>query len=125
MAGWRDMFVEVIEEGTARALAGDSGEPQDGALATHAAPFTERERVLDIAEPVSVLRRKVAALNVLAPQARIELAGHTGTVREATAVSPRGQAATPGPPGTVLASHADGWTVQAGDGPVRLVVDPS
>ena len=59
-----DALIErAIEEGTARAVAGELGTPQDESRATYAAAFTEGEHWLDWAEPARVLQRKSAALN--------------------------------------------------------------
>lgn len=117
LAGWLGMFAEVIEEGTAKALAGEPGTPQLSAHASYAAAFSPEELILDFTDPAAVICRKVAALNVLTPRATIQLPGREGTVRQAEVVASETEAA----PGTVLASHADGWTVQAADRPVRVV----
>lgn len=53
-------------------------------------------------------------------RARVWAAGREATIRDVRPASPvpAGRRAA----GTVLATHAGGWTVPAGDQPVRLVV---
>lgn len=113
---WGEMIGEVIEEGTAKAFAGDPGVPQDPALATEAPAFTEAERWLDLTEPAAVIRRKAAALNITAVTARAPLNGLEVAVREVRIEPSAGL-----PPGTVIEQGPDGWTVQAADAVVRLV----
>jgi methionyl-tRNA formyltransferase len=117
LASWLAMFAEVIEEGTAKALAGEPGRPQDSALASYAPAFSAAEQVIDFTEPAEVVCRKVAALNVLIPRAVIHLPGCEGTIRDAQVVASDCSAAA----GTVLVSHSNGWTVQTGRGAVRVV----
>jgi methionyl-tRNA formyltransferase len=116
-AAWGEMLAEALEEGAARAIAGEPGIPQDPALASEAPPFTEAEQLLDLTEPVATIRRKAAALNITEPRARIALQGISATVLDLYD-APSGAGAVPG---TVLAEHPDGWTIQAADAAVRLV----
>lgn len=113
---WGEMIGEVIEEGTAKAFAGDPGVPQDPALATQAPPFTDAERWLDLTEPAAVIRRKAAALNITAVTARVPLNGEAVLVREVHLEPSAGL-----PPGTVIEQRPDGWAAQAADAVVRLV----
>jgi methionyl-tRNA formyltransferase len=112
-----EMFAEVIEEGAARALAGEPGVAQDTSRASYAAPFTDEEKFIDFTDPATVISRKVAALNIATPRARFRLPEIDGTARHAYPVLVEGRTA----PGTVLAAHDDGWTVQAADSAVRLI----
>jgi methionyl-tRNA formyltransferase len=114
------MFSEVIEEGLAKAIAGEPGAAQDGDRASYAPAFTEAEELLDLTRPAATIRRQAAALNTLVTRARVWVAGREATIRDVRPATPvpAGRHAA----GTVLATHADGWTVQAGDQPVRLVV---
>ncbi|WP_204072128.1 methionyl-tRNA formyltransferase [Planotetraspora phitsanulokensis] len=114
---WTEMLAECLEEGAARAVAGDPGIPQDPSKASEAPFYTDAERLIDLTEPVATIRRRVAALNVTAPQARIRLDGSEETVVNAYGVP----ADRPSSPGTVLERHPDGWTVQAGDRPLRIL----
>ena len=117
LAALGEMFAEVIEEGAAKALAGEPGTPQDAARVSYAAPFTTEEELIDFAEPVAVICRKVAALNILTPRARFRLAGNDCVVQHAYKVPSEDGAV----PGTVLAPNTDGWTVQAADSAVRII----
>ncbi|WP_432164273.1 methionyl-tRNA formyltransferase [Streptomyces tendae] len=115
---WSDMFAEVIEEGTARALAGEPGLVQDSTRASYMPPFSDEERVLDFTEPAATISRKVAALNVLVPRALTRLPGCEGTVLHVEVLPSTGRSA-----GTVVAAHPDGCTVQTADLAVRVTVE--
>lgn len=115
---WREMLTEVLEEGAARAIAGEPGEPQDNSGASYAGEFSDDEWVLDLSEPAAALQRKTAALNVLGDRARASVGGREVIVRVAYVVPVEVRS----PVGTVLEEHPDGVTVQAGDDAVRLVV---
>ncbi|GAA2512184.1 formyltransferase family protein [Winogradskya humida] len=80
---------------------------------------TDAERILDLREPAAVIRRRAVALNVLFPSAQVTLPDPIGTVviRHVDIVPTTAGATTPG---TVLLTHADGGTVRAGEGAVRL-----
>jgi methionyl-tRNA formyltransferase len=116
MQVWADLLSQCLDEAVPRLVAGDPGEPQDPAAVTEAPFFTDEELQLDLSEPSGVVRRKAAALNVTSPQATVRLAGTTYVITR-TDVVPGGSSAAPG---TVLAEHDDGWTVQTGDRPLRL-----
>ena len=111
---------QALEEGTARAVAGEPGIPQDESLATYAAPFTEEEHWLDWAEPAQVLQRKVAALNAFYPAARAHL-GEQGWVIERLERADTGAAAAPG---TILDRTDGGMIVAVGDSAVQVVARP-
>ncbi|MFE6946514.1 methionyl-tRNA formyltransferase [Streptomyces chartreusis] len=118
LAGWLDMFTDVIDEGTEKALRGEPGVPQESRDASYAPAFSAAEQVIDFTEPAAVICRKVAALNVLAIRATIRLPNMEGFIRHAEPIMAGGEA-----PATVLAVHDDGWTVQAGDLAVRLFTE--
>jgi methionyl-tRNA formyltransferase len=118
LAGWLEMFAEVLEEGVAKALAGEPGMPQRSELMSYPREFDVEEQIIDFSRPAAVVCRRVAALNVLVPRARIRLPEVEGTVLDAREVA-GGEGADPG---AVLASHADGWTVRAADRAVRVTV---
>jgi methionyl-tRNA formyltransferase len=107
---WMDLFHEVLEEGTARAIAGEPGEAQDESHASYAGRFTDEETLLDLTEPVATLRRRAAALNLLQPTARAILPDGREVV--VARIEPAPDA---GPGRT-----ADGYIVQVGDGSARL-----
>lgn len=110
----------AIEEGTARAVAGEPGTPQDESLATYAAPFTEEEHRLDWTEPARVLQRKAAALNVFHPAAKARLDGKGWMIERLE----RADAGASAAPGTILDRTDGGMIVAVGDGAVRIVARP-
>ncbi|MEU4390266.1 formyltransferase family protein [Kribbella sp. NPDC023855] len=114
---WREMLREVLEEGAARAFAGDPGMPQDPALASDAPMFTPEEQVLRLTEPGAVLVRKSAALNVLEPKTKVLVAGTKQPVRRIELISAGEQSSQPG---EIITYHTNGWTVRCADGIVRL-----
>ncbi|NIK56439.1 methionyl-tRNA formyltransferase [Kribbella shirazensis] len=116
MESWRTLLSECLDEAVPRLVAGDPGDPQDPAAASEAPLFTDAERVLDLTERSRVIRRKAAALNVTAPSAQVHLDGATHLVTRTDLVDTDSTAA----PGSVLEQHADGWTVQTADRPLRL-----
>ncbi|MFI7061988.1 methionyl-tRNA formyltransferase [Kribbella sp. NPDC050124] len=116
MQTWRILLTECLDEAVPRLVAGDPGLPQDPAAATEAPFFTDAEHFLDLTEPAHVIRRKAAALNVTSPAARLHLNGTTHTIIR-TDPAPGTSSA---PPGTVLAEHPNGWTLQTADHPLRL-----
>jgi methionyl-tRNA formyltransferase len=118
LAGYLDMFTEVIEEGTDKALKGEPGVPQDSLRASHVPAFSAEEQVIDFTEPAAVICRKVAALNVLESRATMRLSNVEGFIRHVEPLASGG-----GTPGTVVAVHDDGWTVQAADKAVRVVTE--
>ncbi|WP_165555816.1 hypothetical protein [Kribbella pittospori] len=97
-------------------MAGEAGEDQDPARASEAPFFTEEEKLLDLAVPAAEIRRKAAALNVTSPQAQVRV-GDTTHVISRTDPADGGSG---GAPGTVLAEHDDGWTIQTADHPLRF-----
>jgi len=111
---------QAIEEGTARAVAGEPGTPQDETLATYAAPFTEEEHWLDWAESARVLQRKTAALNIFHPAAKARLGGQEWVIERLEGADARASAA----PGTILERTDEGMIVAVGEGAVQVVARP-
>jgi methionyl-tRNA formyltransferase len=117
-AAWRPLVDEALEEGMARALAGEPGEPQDDALASYGAPFTPEERWLSWDRPLQLLRKQVA---VLAPGAYATLGGDPVAVLTLNAEP----VALPDvPPGTVLDRTDHDAVVRVLDGVVRVTFAP-
>jgi methionyl-tRNA formyltransferase len=114
---WRTLLSECLDEAVPLLVDGDPGRPQDPSAATEAPFFTDAERLLDLTEPSYVVRRKAAALNVTAPSAQVHLDGETHLIVRTEPAGLDSAAA----PGTVLEHHVDGWTIQTGDRPVRLI----
>ncbi len=115
------LVAQAIEEGTARAVAGEPGTPQDESVATYAAPFTEEEHWLDWAESAQVLQRKIAALNIFHPAAKARLEGQEWVIERLERADARASAAS----GTILERTDGGMIVAAGDGAVQVVARPS
>jgi methionyl-tRNA formyltransferase len=117
-ATWRPLVGAVLEEGMARALAGEPGIPQDEAQASHGAPFTPEERWLIWDRPLQLLRKQVA---VLAPRAFATLDGETVAILTLNAEPVE----IPDlPPGTVLKRSEDEAIVRVQDGVVRVTFTP-
>lgn len=117
---WLAVLDEALEEGTARAIAGEWGEPQDETRASYAAPFTAEERRLDWSRPVAELSRRSLALSLFHPEARAEIGGRLYGVARLTP-SPASAESLP-PPGTVVAAAGERLTIAAGDGLVDVAV---
>lgn len=115
---WRQLAGAALEEGMARALAGEPGLPQDEAQASYSPPFTPEERWLNWDRPLLLLRKQVA---VLVPAARATLDGRPVTILSVTA--------EPGdipdvPAGTVLHRTHDAASVRVHDGVARVTYVP-
>ncbi|MEM7334982.1 MAG: formyltransferase family protein [Chloroflexota bacterium] len=61
---WLGMMTETINEGFAKALAGDPGVAQDDDLATYAAPFSDEDLEINWQESCEDISRKVAVLSM-------------------------------------------------------------
>ena len=138
LKAWQELLGECLDYAVPRAVAGEPGQWQNAEEATEAPFFTADELVVDLTEPAHVVRRKVAALNVVAPQARVRIPGVGLQTLVATYAVPASSSTARGdvlaghpkgrdrqPPGTVLEKHDDGWTVQTADRPLRLVCQNS
>ena len=118
---WGRLMSEALAEGIGRALAGDPGSSQDDAQASYAAPFSEEEKWIDLHEPRRVNQRKVTGLNMQgAGNAKVMIEQQPYTITALEMWSGNG---TPAAPGQVLEKEGGSFTVQVGDGPVRLRVE--
>jgi len=115
---WVDLLTAALEEGTARAIAGDPGAPQDESQATAATFFTPAEEVLSWDEPARVIQRRAAALNLMAPAARAEIDGHCVLIHDVRAL-PDAPAARPG---TILDRTGETLVIRAADTAVQITV---
>jgi methionyl-tRNA formyltransferase len=113
---WADAVGAALEEGTARAVAGEPGTPQDHSLATYGAQFTEDEQWLDWNLPSRVLQCRVTALS-FADQARATI---DGTAYEIERVTPLAGVSSAGSPGAVLARNGHAFTIATADGAVLV-----
>lgn len=116
MQSWYELLSECLDEAVPRLVAGEAGEDQDPARASEAPLFTDEEKLLDLAVPAAELRRKTAALNVTSPQAQIRVGNTTHVISRTDPAD----GASAGTPGTVIAEHDDGWTIQTADLPLRF-----
>lgn len=115
---WSALIDAALDEGMARALAGDPGTPQDGARASYAASFTPEERWLAWDLPGAVIQRRATALNLAVPQARAWIDGRAYLVERVACrpVAPRER------PGTVLERSGDTLSVFTADGIAHLTI---
>lgn len=118
LAVWSDAIIAALTEGTAAALAGQPGVPQEHEHASYAAPFTEEEQWLDWRLPREVLQQQATALNLVMPQALARIEGQTVGVLE---VRPLAEPCDL-PPGTVMQRSPDGVVIAVGDGLVEAVL---
>jgi methionyl-tRNA formyltransferase len=119
LTAWQEMFGECLDIAVPRIVAGEPGLSQNAEKASEAPFFTPDEQLIDLTEPARTVRRKVAALNVVTPHARVRIPGAGLQSLVATYAVP--STARPHEPGTVLDKHEDGWTMQTADEPLRLI----
>lgn len=119
-AAWAELLTAALDDGTARAIAGDPGSPQDDAEATYAAPFTPADHVLTWDEPALTIQRRAAALNLMSPVARAEIDGR-GVIIHTVHALPDAPAAHPG---AVLDRTGDTLVVRTSDAAVQVSVSP-
>ncbi len=116
-AVWANLILKALDEGFARALADEPGEPQDDAQASYAASFAPEETWLDWALPATTLQYRATALNLQAPRAKARINGATYLIERLQAL-PDGS--SPQPPGTLLDNAGSTLIVQTGHGAVRV-----
>lgn len=115
---WRRLASAALDEGMARALAGESGDPQDEALVSYGAPFTPDERWLNWDRPLLLLRKQVA---VLAPAAFATLDGDPVAILTLNAEP---MDVPNAPSGSVLDRTGREAVVRVQDGVVRVTFMP-
>ncbi len=116
----REAQAAVLEEGLARAIAGDPGRQQDETQATYAARFTPEDRWLDWNFPKSLLQCRALALTMAGHRPRGILEGVPYALR---AVQPRAAGGTTGTPGAVLARAGNVCTIAVSDGAMDVTLD--
>lgn len=122
MGAWMSTMGPALEQGVARAVAGDPGEPQDEAQASYGGRFTAEERLLDWNLPAALFQARAGVLafnteGTDGPGCLVELGGRTYAVRRVERVP---DITPPAAPGTLL-ERADGaLTVCVADGVVRV-----
>jgi methionyl-tRNA formyltransferase len=116
---WWESMEASLDEGVARAIAGDPGTPQDEAHATEAPEFTDAECWLNWQESPRLLQRRVTALQMMGQTVRAEIAGSVYTIQHLTPLADHGTGVAAG---IVLAEEPGSITVQVGDGAVAVGV---
>ena len=119
-AAWVPTIGAVLTEGLPRAIAGDPGEPQDEALASYAAAFSEAEHWLNWQEPTHVVQRKAAALSIFGTGARAQIAGRPYLVERVTTAELGASAA----PGSVVSQEGAALLIAAADGLLLVTARP-
>jgi methionyl-tRNA formyltransferase len=121
LGAWGDLLIAALDDGVARAIAGDPGDPQDEAQATYAAPFTEAERWFTWDEPALTIQRRAAALNLAGATAKARIDGDAFTIVDAHAQD----TPVPGsPPGTIHFRNGAIARTQTADGAVEVTLGP-
>ena len=111
----------ALEEGAARAIAGEPGLPQDHAAATYAARFGEEDDRLTWDLPARLLASRVIALTIAGRQPTIALEGAEYAVLRARSLPTAPQS---GAIGSVLARDGDTQMVRVADGAVEVALGP-
>lgn len=119
MGAWMEALEAALDQGVARAVAGEPGDAQDESRATTTAPFSEAERSLRWDEPALTVQRRAAALNLRGPAALARIDGKLVLVDGVRAISKEGPAARPG---AVLQRADDLITIGVADGAVEMRV---
>lgn len=120
ISAWFDLLSAALEEGTARAIAGEPGDPQDESQASAATFFTPAEKVLTWNEPSLTIQRRAAALNLMAPVARADIDGQHVLVRDVLALADAPTAF----PGDILDRTGDILIVRTADTAVQVAISP-
>ena len=114
-----ELLFAALDEGVARAVAGEYGDVQDESLASYPGPFTDEDLVLRWDEPARTIQRRGAALNMLGPIARGIIDGVAQIVVDVRALPGKAPTAAPG---TILAREGDIFIIRAADGAVQVRV---
>ncbi|HEY7293734.1 MAG TPA: formyltransferase family protein [Dehalococcoidia bacterium] len=126
---WFSTMQPALEQGVARAVAGEPGTPQDEARASYGGVFTAEERWLDWNLPATLLqgRATVLAFNTeglddhSAPGCLAQIDGAAYAIQRLT---PLRGVAPPAPPGTVLSTAGGVITVCCKDGLLQVEAMP-
>jgi methionyl-tRNA formyltransferase len=126
---WAGTMQSALEQGVARALAGDPGTPQDESLASYGSIFTTGERWLDWSLPAALLQGRATVLAVNtegledhnAPGCLASIGGSAYAVQR---VTPLRGVPPPAAPGTVIATMDGTITLCCGDGVLQVQATP-
>ncbi len=110
------LVVGMLDEGIAKAVAGDPGEPQNHDEATYGARFGPGDLVLNLSKPAWVLKRQISTLQVAGQQPHIEIDGAFYPILGIEPVLATGHHAA----GDVINRDASSATIQSGDSVVRF-----
>jgi methionyl-tRNA formyltransferase len=116
---WQELLDAALDAAVARAVAGDPGDPQDETQATYAAPFSDEEYDIRWDEPFADIARKIAALNIMSPHARMAIGGEAALVKRARMLS---DAPTGSNPGTLLRVDNESAIITVPDGVVEVTL---
>jgi len=116
---WAGTMAAAMEEGIARALAGEPGRAQDPAQASYGARFEEHDRWLDWSLPSDILKRRVTAFAMLRQHTLAMVDDTVSTVLQLQRVDVGSDRAVAG---TVLDRTGDELTIAAADGAVRVTI---
>ena len=116
-------FMRALDQGIAKAEAGEPGVPQEGD-GFYCNAFEEEWRRVDWSRPARAVHNQVRSWTGMETQghAIAGLGDDEVTVRRTRLVTTSSPDSNGAPPGTVLRRDTDGILVQCGDGPL-LVVD--
>jgi methionyl-tRNA formyltransferase len=121
-AAFGTLIPELLRIALDRVARGEEGDPQDEGQATEAGLFEEAWQTIDWSQPVRTIHNQVRSWVGLRDIPR----GALGTIEgdrlriTKTRLLPSA-AASPLPPGTVLARDQDQLVVQCGDGPLAIL----
>jgi len=117
MGNWLKIGYEALEEGMAKAIAGEPGTQQDDSQATYAAPYTEDELWLDWNDTVRDLQLKHMGLTGQA-KAKIDGKAYAITSLQKSENRENGEA------GRILSQDDSQFVIQVADGTVEVQVAP-
>lgn len=111
----------VIGAALERVIAGDPGEPQDESQATYYGQVPEDQRIIDWNSPARRVHNQVRAFAgfVVPPGAYGTVDGVPSRILRTRLL--HGDAAADLEPGTVVTRDDEGFTIQCGDGPIRVL----
>lgn len=117
MGNWLKIGYEALEEGMAKAIAGDPGTAQDDSQASYAAPYTEEEKWLDWSEPHRTLQLKHMGLT---GEAKAYINDEAYRIKSIQILPGQNTSAEPG---KILAHNGDTFTIQSGDAAILVQVE--
>ena len=114
---WVKIGYEALEEGMAKAIAGNPGTQQDDSEATYAAPYTEEEKWLDWNEPRRIIQLKHMGL---VGEAKATINDEAYSIKSIQAIP---QQELSGEPGQILDRNDNTYIIQSGDDAILVEVE--